>query len=59
MLLVAGGIFMHNIHYLHEMLHPLPSLAGELLTGLCVGAVALVVVKSITSVKGLVTAKHS
>ncbi len=59
MLLVAGGIFMHNIHYLHEMLHALPSLAGELLTGLCVGAVALVVVKSITSVKGLVTAKHS
>ena len=59
MLLVAGGIFMHNIHYLHEMLHPLPSLAGELLTGLCVGAVVLVVVKSITSVKGLVTAKHS
>ena len=59
MLLVAGGIFMHNIHYLHEMLYALPSLAGELLTGLCVGVVALVVVKSITSVKGLVTAKYS
>ena len=59
MLLVAGGIFMHNIHALHEALHTLPSLAGELLTGLFVGAAALAVVKAATGVKGLVTANHS
>ncbi len=41
MLLVAGGIFMHNIHYLHELLHPLPSVLGELLVGVVVGAAVL------------------
>ena len=42
MLLVAGGIFVHNIHALHEFLHFIPSLLGELFVGLVVGAIALV-----------------
>ena len=41
MLLVAGGIYLHNIHYLHESLHFLPSLLAELLFGLVLGAVIL------------------
>jgi predicted DNA repair protein MutK len=41
MLLVGGGIFMHNIHQLHDILHFLPSLLGELLTGGIVGSIAL------------------
>jgi len=40
MLLVAGGIFMHNIHQLHELLHFMPSLLGELFVGLVVGSIA-------------------
>ncbi|MEO1937794.1 MAG: DUF808 domain-containing protein [Sulfurimonas sp.] len=40
MLLVAGGIFMHNIHQLHKLLHFMPSLLGEMLVGLVVGSIA-------------------
>ncbi len=41
MLLVAGGIYMHNISALHDMLHGIPSILGELTVGLLVGVVAL------------------
>ncbi|WP_304546295.1 DUF808 domain-containing protein [Sulfurimonas microaerophilic] len=41
MLLVAGGIYMHNVHQIHELLHNLPSIIGELLVGMIVGAVVL------------------
>jgi len=41
MLLVAGGIFMHNIHQIHEALHVLPNMVGELLVGLIIGSVAV------------------
>jgi predicted DNA repair protein MutK len=39
MLLVAGGIFMHNLHQLHDLLHFLPSLLAELFVGLVVGII--------------------
>ncbi len=38
MLLVAGGIWMHHLPPLHEMMHPLPSLIAELLVGFTLGA---------------------
>jgi len=41
MLLVAGGIFIHHIPALHEMLHAVPSLLAELLIGLVAGALVL------------------
>jgi predicted DNA repair protein MutK len=41
MLLVAGGIFLHHVHALHEILSPLPSLMGELVLGLAIGSVAV------------------
>lgn len=41
MLLVAGGIFNHNIHQLHEWLHFMPSLLAELLVGLLLGFIVL------------------
>ncbi|MEA3467974.1 MAG: DUF808 domain-containing protein [Thermodesulfobacteriota bacterium] len=50
MLLVAGGIFMHNVHQIHEALHVLPSVLGELLTGGVVGAIALASEKSFMKV---------
>ncbi len=45
LLLVSGGIFVHNIHYLHDLLAGLPGIIGEFLTGLVVGFLVLLVVK--------------
>jgi predicted DNA repair protein MutK len=38
MLLVGGGMYVHNIGAVHHLLEALPSVAGELLAGLVVGA---------------------
>lgn len=46
MLLVAGGIYVHNIHTLHELLHAVPSIIAELGVGIFVGFVALFSVMS-------------
>ena len=43
MLLVAGGIYLHNIHYLHDLFHSWPSLLAEFVIGLFVGGVALII----------------
>jgi len=51
MLLVGGGMFVHNIEPLHHLLAPLPWLAAELLSGLAVGSIvltALLVAKRLT-----------
>ncbi len=56
MLLVAGGIFVHNVHQIHDFLHFMPSLLAELTTGLLVGAVVLGVEKSLVKVKSVI--KH-
>jgi len=45
MLLVAGGIYVHNWHMLHEILHFMPSVTGEFLVGLVIGIVAVAAVK--------------
>ena len=41
MFLVAGGIYVHNISALHDILHGIPSILGELVVGLLIGMVAL------------------
>ena len=41
MLLVAGGIFVHNVHAIHDMVHSLPSILGDLLVGAIVGILAV------------------
>jgi len=41
MFLVAGGIFMHNVHQIHDALHFMPSILGELLVGLFIGTVSI------------------
>ncbi len=43
MILVAGGIFVHNLHFVHDLLHDLPKIVGEFLVGLVVGFIALFV----------------
>ena len=44
LLLVAGGIFVHNIHFLHELVPNLPSIIKEFLVGLLVGGITLLIV---------------
>jgi len=51
MFLVAGGIFRHNIHPLHELLHPIPSLLGELLVGLVIGTIVVALEKVFHKIK--------
>jgi len=51
MLLVAGGIFVHNIPELHELLHALPSMISSILVGSVIGAIALFVVELLPSKK--------
>ncbi len=46
LLLVAGGIYVHNIHQLAELLEAIPDIPAQLLTGVVVGTVALLVIKS-------------
>lgn len=43
MLLVGGGMFVHNIEAVHHSLHFLPNLTRELVAGLIVGGVLLAV----------------
>lgn len=43
MLLVGGGMFVHNIAMLHHMIEPIPLLLGELLLGIIVGSIAYVI----------------
>ena len=46
MLLVAGGIFMHNIHILHELAHNLkiPNFAAELISALVAGGFLMLII---------------
>ena len=52
MILVAGGIFVHNVHFIHDLVHSLPSILGEFIVGLLVGLVSLLVVKIFLKIKG-------
>lgn len=50
LLLVSGGIFAHNIEYLHHFLEQLPALVREFLLGLAVGLIVLLIVKGFKKV---------
>jgi predicted DNA repair protein MutK len=52
MILVAGGIYVHNIHFIHELVHALPSILGELIVGMVVGIIALLLIKLISKLVG-------
>ena len=54
MLLVGGGMFVHNIPEIHDFLHALPSILAELLMGLVVGFMAFLFVKGIKKIKIIV-----
>lgn len=50
LILVAGGIFSHNIHYLHELWPQLPSMLKDTIFGLAAGLVAVGIVTFIKKV---------
>lgn len=45
LLLVSGGIFIHNISYLHHFLEQLPTFLQELIIGFAGGIIVLLIVK--------------
>jgi predicted DNA repair protein MutK len=47
LLLVSGGIFVHNIDFFHHLFPGWPGLLKEFLVGLAVGALVLLVVKGV------------
>ena len=57
MLLVGGGMFVHNIPEIHDFLHVLPSILAELLMGLIVGFIAFVFVEGFKKIKIKVVGK--
>ncbi len=59
MLLVAGGIFVHNYHQLHDLLHNFPSLLAELMVGIIIGAIVLGFVKLFLFFKTKITFRTS
>ncbi|WP_299781652.1 DUF808 domain-containing protein [uncultured Formosa sp.] len=50
LLLVSGGIFMHNIPYLHDLFHALPSIVSELILGIVIGFIVLLIVNLIKKI---------
>lgn len=51
LILVAGGIFVHNIDFLHHLFPNLPSIIKEFSFGLTIGGLVLVIVNLIKKVK--------
>ena len=51
MLLVGGGMFVHNIDQVHEFFHVFPMMLAELVMGLIVGLIAYFIVKIFKKVK--------
>ncbi len=52
MLLVGGGMFLHNIEAIHHLFISVPSMLSELILGLIIGAVALSVELIFKKIKG-------
>ncbi len=57
LLLVSGGIFVHNIEFLHHILPQWPSIIVEFIVGLLIGFVCLMVVVGVKKVWGMVKGK--
>lgn len=55
LILVAGGIFAHNVDFLHDIFTSWPSIIKEALIGLLVGMLTLIVVKAVLFVKNKIT----
>lgn len=55
LILVSGGIFIHNIEYIHHLIpHSVPSTIAEFGVGIAFGLVAVLLMTGFKKVKGLV-----
>ena len=55
LILVSGGIFLHNIEYIHHLIpHSIPSTVAEFVVGIAFGLVAVLLMTGFKKVKGLV-----
>lgn len=54
MLLVGGGMFVHNIEEIHDLLHAFPSIVSELIMGLIVGVTAFFIIQGFKRIVHLV-----
>ena len=52
MLLVAGGIFIHNSEFVHHLVGDIPFLLGDLLVGAIIGAISVAVMTLVEKIKG-------
>ena len=57
MLLVGGGLFLHNITAVHDLFHGIPSIISELIMGLLVGFIAFLFFKIGSILKELYKSK--
>lgn len=57
LLLVSGGIFVHNIAYFHDLLPAIPAIIKEFAIGLIIGLLVVVVVTLCAKVIAVVKAK--
>jgi hypothetical protein len=53
MLLVGGGMFVHNIEWIHLLFQSLLSVISELLPGLIVGSITVLIIHAFHSKKAL------
>ena len=51
MLLVGGGMFVHNIEEIHHFLDALPMIISELLVGLVIGFIAFLLIEGFKKIK--------
>lgn len=58
LILVAGGIFVHNIDFLHHLLPQVPSIIVEFGVGLAVGFICLLVVMGFKKIWSSIRKKH-
>jgi predicted DNA repair protein MutK len=57
LILVAGGIFVHNLEQVHHLVEGFPSIVGEFIAGLAGGIVAFAVVKGFILIWGKIKGK--
>jgi len=51
MILVGGGMFVHNIPQVHDFFHSIPSIISELIMGLVVGFIAFLLVEMVKKIR--------
>lgn len=54
LILVAGGIFVHNIEFLHHVLESWPGILRDFIVGLIVGFLSLLVFKLLMKIIGMI-----